>query len=89
MTVQPKKAKTYSGRAGRPIMSVMLGQRRTVISMHCGNEKIEEEQFTKSKFKPHTTSVMKIEVVSPTLVTLTDTKMQVTYSDPLRNKKRL
>lgn len=73
MTVHPKKAKIYSGLAGRPIIRVMLGHNKTVISMQ------------RSKFKPHTTRVMKMEVVSPTLVTLTETNMQVTCRE---NKKR-
>jgi hypothetical protein len=34
-TVNPRKAKTYSGRAGRPMIRVTLGHSRTVMSRHC------------------------------------------------------
>jgi hypothetical protein len=34
-TVAPRKAKIYSGRAGRPMRMVMEGQSSTVMSMHC------------------------------------------------------
>mmetsp|Transcript_9039 Transcript_9039/g.15283 ORF Transcript_9039/g.15283 Transcript_9039/m.15283 type:complete len:208 (-) Transcript_9039:3497-4120(-) len=76
-TVRPKKAKMYSGRAGRPIMRVMLGKSSTVMSMHS------------NKFRPHTIKVIKIAVVSLALVRFIDTKIQVTCSRKRKSEYHL